>query len=159
MKIGSLISHQNPCNIQFKNLFLSFKTIPLKSPEAQKLIKKILDDLDHVGIITNTLVNDLQHLRPFAVEEKEPVIAKAIRLTYEHIESYGTFDIPIPIDEPIDDSEVDFEMHEDHEPETVVRPKESLYYLVSLMKDADNRMNLQEIREFNESLTIYAEEN
>lgn len=138
---------------------MSFKTIPLKSPEAQKLLKKILDDLDHVGIITNTLVNDLQKLRPFAVEEKEPVIAKAIRLVYEHIEAYGTFDIPIPEDEPIEEPEVDFEMHERKDTEIEVKPEESLFYLISLMKDADNRLNLQEIREFNEAMLEYAEEN
>ncbi len=131
----------------------------MKSPKAQKLIKKILDDLNHAGIITNILINDLQRLRPFAVEEKEPVIAKAIRLTCEHIEAYDTFNIPIPIDEPIDDLEVDFEMQDDHDLEIDVKPKESLFYLVSLMKDADNRLNLLEIKEFNESLTAYAEEN
>ncbi|HET8838428.1 MAG TPA: hypothetical protein VFM82_05465 [Flavobacteriaceae bacterium] len=131
----------------------------MKSPEAQKLLKKILDDLDHAGIITNTLVNDLQKLRPFAVEEKEPVIAKAIRLAYEHIEAYGTFDIPIPKDEPIDELEVDFEMHEGEDTEIEVKPEESLSYLISLMKDADNRLNLQEIREFNEAMMEYAEEN
>lgn len=131
----------------------------MKSPEAQKLIKKILDDLDHAGIITNTLIKDLQQLRPYAVSEYEPVIAKAIRLAYEHVETYGTFDIPIPQDEPIEHLEVDFEMHEEDVPEVSVEPKESLFYLISLMKDADNRLNLQEIREFNEAMTVYAEEN
>ncbi|HET8808713.1 MAG TPA: hypothetical protein VFM65_00420 [Flavobacteriaceae bacterium] len=130
----------------------------MKNPEAQKLIKKILNDLDHAGIITNTLVKNLQELRPFAVEENEPVIAKAIRLTFEHVETYQTFAIPIPQDDPIEDVEVDFEM-EKVEDESETDPVESLSYLISLMKDAENRLNMQEIREYNEALALYAEEN
>lgn len=135
------------------------KSYPLKNKKAQALIKKILDDLEHVGIITNTLVNDLKELRPYAVEEKEPVIAKALRLTFEHIEAYESFHIPIPEDEPIEDLEVDFELHETEVEPIQTSPKESLIYLVTLMKDADNRRNMQEIREFNEALIAYAEEN
>lgn len=131
----------------------------MKNKKAQALIKKILDDLEHVGIITNTLVNDLKELRPYAVEEKEPVIAKALRLTFEHIEAYESFHIPIPEDEPIEDLEVDFELHETEVGPIQTSPKESLIYLVTLMKDADNRRNMQEIREFNEALIAYAEEN
>lgn len=130
----------------------------MKNTKAQELIKKILENLDHSGIITNTLIQDLQALRPYAVEEKEPVIAKAIRLTYEHIEAYNTFAIGIPEDEPIEDPEVDFE--EVPEKEAIeTKPDENLAYLVSLMKDAENRRNLEEIREFNEALIAYAEEN
>lgn len=122
------------------------------------MIKKILNDLDHAGIITNTLVKDLQALRPFAVEENEPVIAKAIRLAFEHVETYQTFAIPIPQDDPIEDVEVDFEMEKAGD-ELESDPAESLSYLISLMKDAENRLNMEEIREYNEALVLYAEEN
>ena len=43
------------------------------------------------GIIINTIVDDLKELRPYAIEEKNPLLAKVIRLTYEHIETYQTF--------------------------------------------------------------------
>lgn len=131
----------------------------MKSTKAQELIKKILEDIDRSGIITNTVIKDLQELRPYAVEEHEPVIAKAIRLTFEHIDTYGTFAVPIPEDEPIEDVEVDFEMHEEETETMPTKPEESLAYLVALMKDAGNRRNLQEIREFNAALIAYAEEN
>lgn len=157
----------------------------MNNPKAQKLIKKILDDLDHNGIIINTLVNDLKKLRPLAVEEKRPVVAKAIRLTFEHVEAYDSFYIPIPEDDPIELEEEDDEVENDSEDETEVEDnskveededddetieteekeaadfdsKESLMYLISLLKDADNRMNKEEIREYNEALQEYAEEN
>lgn len=104
------------------------------------------------GIITNTIVEDLKELRPYAVEEKNPVLAKAIRLTYEHIETYGTFDIPIPEDEPLEEAEGG--QNQDN-----ADPVESLDYLLSLMAEARNRLNREEIREYNESLIAYAEEN
>lgn len=123
----------------------------MNNQKAQKLIKKILDDLDHAGIITNTLVSDLKELRPYAIEEKRPVIAKALRLTYEHLEEYYTFDIPIPEDEPIE-SEDEEEAPVEIQP---AKPEESLMYLMSLIKDADNKLNIEEIREYNKALQDY----
>lgn len=125
----------------------------MNNPKAQKLIKKILDDLDHAGIITNTLVADLKELRPFAVEEKQPVIAKSLRLTYEHLEENFTFDIPIPEDEPVEVEEEGLEP-EGFEAEEF-NADESLIYLINLIKNSDNKMNIEEIREYNEALQNY----
>lgn len=105
------------------------------------------------GIITNTIVEDLKELRPYAVEEKNPLLAKVIRLTYEHIETYDTFDIPIPEDEPVEGFEDEATQAED------VDPKESLDYLLSLMAEAKNKINALELREYSNNLTAYAEEN
>lgn len=120
----------------------------MNNPKAQKIIKKILDDLDHAGIITNTLVEDLKQLRPYAVEEKLPVVAKAIRLTCEHLEETFTFDIPIPEDEPIEGEEEEFQNQE-------FNADESLMYLINLIKKSDNPVNIEEIRIYNEALQNY----
>tara|TARA_B100000678_G_scaffold193667_1_gene162079 strand:- start:5839 stop:6234 length:396 start_codon:yes stop_codon:yes gene_type:complete len=127
---------------------LTIKPPIVNNPKAQKLIKKILDDLDHVGIITNTLVEDLKALRPYAVEEKQPVVAKAIRLTCEHLEENFTFDIPIPEDDPIEGEEEGFETDD-------FNADESLIYLINLIKNSDNKMNIEEIREYNNALQEY----
>lgn len=105
------------------------------------------------GIITNAIVEDLKELRPFAVDENSPLLAKVIRLTYEHIETYGTFDIPIPEDEPVEGFE------EEQEEAEEVDPKESLNYLLSLMAEAKNKINALELREYSNNLSAYAEEN
>lgn len=105
------------------------------------------------GIITNTIVEDLKELRPYAVEEKNPLLAKVIRLTYEHIEEYQTFDIPIPEDEPVEGFE------EDEQQENQVDPQESLDYLLSLMAESKNKVNALELREYSNNLIAYAEEN
>ncbi|MBW2960726.1 hypothetical protein [Mesonia aestuariivivens] len=120
----------------------------MNNPKAQKLIKKILEDLDHAGIITNTLLEDLKQLRPYAVEEKLPVVAKALRLTHEHLEETYTFDIPIPEDDPIEGEEEEFKKQE-------FSADESLMYLINLIKNSENEMNIEEIREYNEALQNY----
>ncbi len=134
------------------------------------------------GIITNKIVGDLKELRPYAVEEKNPLLAKVIRLTAEHIETYNTFDIPIPKDEPIEEddleedelegdelegNELEEELEEEGEgmeeeameEEEETDPKESLDYLLSLMTDSQNKINALELREYSNNLIAYAEEN
>lgn len=106
------------------------------------------------GIITNTIVEDLKELRTYAVDEKNPLLAKVIRLTYEHIDAYGTFDIPIPEDEPVEG----FEEAENEERQET-DPKESLDYLLSLMAESRNKINELELREYSNNLSAYAEEN
>lgn len=125
----------------------------MENPKAQKLLNKIQRDLMRNGIITNTIVEDLKDLRPYAVEENNPLLAKVIRLTFEHIETYQTFDIAIPDDEPVEG----FENEEISSKE--VDPQESLDYLLSLMAESKNKVNALELREFVNSLNEYAEEN
>lgn len=110
-------------------------------------------ELSQNGIIANTLVNDLQELRTFAVEEDNPLLAKVIRLTFEHIETYETFDIPIPEDEPVEGFE------EENEVETESTPEESLDYLLALMIESDNKLNEIELREYRNALIEYSEDN
>lgn len=115
------------------------------------------------GIVTNTIIKDLKELRPFAVEEKNPLLAKVIRLTFEHIETYQTFDIPIPDDEPVENAEGEEGIEEavevEETEEKAIDPQESLDYLLSLMAESKNKVNALELREFSNNLIAYAEEN
>jgi hypothetical protein len=124
----------------------------LKNPKGQKLLDKIQRDLMRNGLIINTLVQDLKDLRPYAVEDQDPLLAKVIRLTYEHVEEYQTFDIPIPDDEPLDELE-------ETTASTDSKPEESLDYLLSLMSDTSIKNNEMDLREYSRALQEYAEEN
>lgn len=104
------------------------------------------------GIIVNTMVEDLKELREYAVEEENPLLAKVIRLTYEHIENYQTFDIPIPVDEPLEETEEEAAVPESS-------PEESLDYLLSLMNDTSIKNNEIDLREYSQALQEYADEN
>lgn len=105
------------------------------------------------GIIINTLVNDLKKLRTIIVDEEEnPLLAKALRLSYEHIEKFEGFEIAIPDDEPVEEGE--------DTPENIAATgQESLDYLLSLMADPENKVNKIELREYVNALNTYAEEN
>ncbi len=117
-----------------------------------KLIDKIKAEIAKNGISQN-IVSDLKDLRVMVVAENQPLLAKAIRLTFQHIESNETFNIAIPDDEPI-------EGFEDVEKlETEINPVESLDYLLSNMSDISNKMNVIDIRAFVTVLKELAGEN
>lgn len=123
----------------------------MKNPKGQKLLNKIQRNLMRNGIIINTIVEDLKELRPYAVEDENPLLAKVIRLTYEHIENFQTFNIPIPEDEPLDENEEVSASEFD--------PQESLDYLLSIMFDTTIKNNQMDLREYSIDLQKYAEEN
>ncbi|THF52954.1 hypothetical protein E6C50_01740 [Flavobacterium supellecticarium] len=123
----------------------------MENPTAQKLINKIQLDLFKTGFDAETLIGDLKKLRELALEEQNPVLVKAIRLTYEHIEENNAFLIAIPDDEPLEDSE-------ENESE-IVRPEEtdieSLEYLISLFSDLKNKNNISDLREYNKAFLAF----
>ncbi len=128
--------------------YLTINSFTLENIKAQKLLNKIQRDLMRNGIITNTLVEDLKELRKMVVEENIPLLAKTIRLAYEHIEENDAFDIPIPDDEPLEEGE-EVEETEDVE---VITGQESLEYMLSLMADHANKVNEIELREYVRSM-------
>ncbi|WP_299677726.1 hypothetical protein [uncultured Dokdonia sp.] len=119
----------------------------LQNSKAVKLIKKLIDDVNQNGIITNTVVEDLKALRPYTIEEQLPLLAKATRLSAEHIEEHETFAIPIPQDEPIEEGEEIQASESD--------PKESLHYFFCLIRDIDKKVNEEELREYVKALNEY----
>lgn len=120
----------------------------------------MIDDAEQNGIITNTVVADLKKLRPYAVEEEQPLLAKIIRLTYEHIEEYETFAIGIPEDEPIEDEEGESLKNDEVEGDDPEHdPAESFLYLLNLISDPDNKTNRLDMRAYVEQLKEYAEDN
>ena len=124
----------------------------LKNKKAVKLLNKIIDDVERNGIITNTIVEDFKTLRPFAIEEQQPLLAKVTRLTFEHIERYNDFFIPIPEDTPVEGFEDDVE-------EVTTTPSESMLYLLNLIAEPDNKTNRLDLRAYVDALNEYAEEN
>jgi len=122
----------------------------LENKKALKLIDKILSDIDASGIDKNVLIEDLKVLRSFALEQKVPLVVKVLRLTYEHIEKNDSFLIPIPDDDPIEEIETETEIPVKNNEE--VDPIESLKYLISLLKDLNNKMNLMDLSDYRDAL-------
>lgn len=123
----------------------------MENPSALKLINKIQLDLFKNGFDAEKLVADLKKLREYSLEEQNPVLTKALRLTYEHIEANGAFLIPIPDDEPIDeDTEVISDSDLGNENNI-----ESLEYLISLFSDLKNKNNLLDLKEYNKAFVAF----
>lgn len=116
----------------------------MENNKAIKLIDQILKDLDQSGINTSELIDNLKKLREFALEEQIPLVVKVLRLTYEHLEENESFLINIPDDEPIEEEETITEVSSD--------PVESLSYMLSLIKDLKNKMNLSDLKEYRNAL-------
>ena len=114
----------------------------MENKAAIKLIDKILANLDKTGINTDKLIDDIKQLRTYALEEQIPLVVKVLRLTYEHIEEYGSFLIPVLVDED-DDTEVENE------------PVESLKYLISLIKNLNNKINVSDLKEYRDLLNNF----
>lgn len=119
----------------------------MENPSAQKLIKKIQVDLFKNGFVAETMIADLKKLREYALEEQNPVLVKAIRLTYEHLEENGAFLIPIPDDEPVDE-ETELVTDDNTSTENNI---ESLEYLLSLFSDLSHKNNLLDLKEYNKA--------
>ena len=116
----------------------------MENKAAIKLIDKILANLDKTGINTDKLIDDIKQLRTYALEAEIPLVVKVLRLTYEHIEENSSFLIPILVDEDAD-AEVEVENE----------PVESLKYLLSLIKNLNNKINISDLKEYRELLNNF----
>lgn len=124
----------------------------LQDSKAVNLVKKLIADVAQNGIITNTVIEDLKALRPHTITEQLPLLAKATRLSAEHIAEYGTFAIPIPQDEDIADENDELISEVDVAEST---PEESLHYFFCLIRDVDKKFNEDELRIYVKALNAY----
>lgn len=113
----------------------------MENSNAQKIIKALQAEVISNGIVAKTIVPELKKLREFALLEEKPVLVKALRLAYEHIEENDDFLVNIPTDEPIEE---DVEITNDNS------STESFTYFMSLMLDLDNKHNAADLKEYNQ---------
>ena len=113
----------------------------MENSNAQKIIKALQAEVISNGIVAKTIVPELKKLREIALLEEKPVLVKALRLAYEHIEENDDFLVNIPTDEPIEE---DVEITNDNS------STESFTYFMSLMLDLDNKHNVADLKEYNQ---------
>ena len=106
-----------------------------------KLIDKIRAEIAANGI-TTAIIDDLKAMRVMVIAENQPLLAKVIRLIFQHVEEHETFNVAIPDDEPIEGHE------EEQVLSTEINPVESLDYLLSSMIDVTKSSNELDIRGF-----------
>lgn len=131
----------------------------MENKEITNILNKLQKEIESFGIKIkkDQIVEDLKKVREISLKLENPRMVKASRLTFEHINSYNGFNIPVLSDEPIEGFEDSNLGNEENIEENEEAQKESLIYLLSIMKDPTNRINSSDLKEYNVLLKSYAE--
>lgn len=121
----------------------------MQNKQAIQLIEKIQKEVSSKKHDLSSIIEDLKKVREITMEENNPVLTKALRLSYEHLEENDAFLIEIPNDEPI------VEESEEEESEIEVYSSEnnleSFNYFLSLLIDCSRKNNILDLREYNKA--------
>jgi len=118
----------------------------MQNKQAIQLIEKIQKEIFQNKLNIDSAINDLKKVREITMEENNPVLTKALRLAFEHLEENNAFLIEIPNDESLDDEN------------KIEAPKyskenniESFDYFLSLVTDCSKKNKLLDLREYNKA--------
>jgi hypothetical protein len=114
----------------------------MKTIAANEKLKAIIDKVEKKGLAAPKLIDDLKDLRQTAILEQDPLVTKVLRLTYEYLQENEVFDVKAQYDEDEDGNEYPIEIED----------KENILYLLNLLKNADHKLNREEIKDYRTSL-------
>ena len=122
----------------------------MENKQALKLIEKIQKEIMQNKFVAADAVSDLKKVREITLELNNPVVTKALRLAYEHLETNDAFLIGIPDDEPVDfkDAIVEANISEENN-------LESLNYFLTLFTDLTKKNNLLDLKEYNKAFLAF----
>ena len=129
---------------------MSLITQIMENKQALKLIEKIQKDLLQDKFVVSEIVEDLKKIREITLELNNPVVTKALRLAYEHLDTNNAFFIGIPDDEPVDSKESEIEANISEENNI-----ESFNYFLSLFTDLSKKNNVLDLKEYNKAFLAY----
>ena len=122
----------------------------MENKQALKLIEKIQKEILQDKLVVADAVTDLKKLREITLELNNPVVTKALRLAYEHLESNDAFLVGIPDDEPVDSKDAVVEANISEE-----NNLESLNYFLTLFTDLSKKNNLLDLKEYNRAFLAF----
>ncbi len=114
----------------------------MKTAEANQKLEAIVEKVESKGVSAPKLVDDLRELREIALKEQDPLVTKVLRLTYEYLSSNDSFDVEAQYDEDEEGNEYPIEVDD----------KENLLYLLNLLKNAEHKINREEIKDYRTAL-------
>jgi hypothetical protein len=114
----------------------------MKTGIANKKLEAIIAGVEKEGILYKGIVEDLKELREQALKEQDPLVVKVLRLTYEYLQDRQAFDVQAQYEEDEEGNEYPLEIED----------KENLLYLLNLLKNADHKINREEIKDYRTSL-------
>jgi hypothetical protein len=122
----------------------------MENRQALKLIEKIQKNLLQDKFDVTEIVEDLKKIREISLELNNPVVTKALRLAYEHLDANNAFLIGIPDDEPVDANDTETKTNISSE-----NNLESFDYFLSLFSDLTKKNNLLDLKEFNKAFLAF----
>ena len=116
----------------------------MKLAAANKKLDAIIEKVEKKGLKADKLVDELKELREFALKEQDPLVTKVLRLTYEYLLDRDGFDVQAQYEEDEEGNEFPLEIED----------KDNLLYLLDLLKNADHKINREEIKDYRSALKM-----
>lgn len=124
------------------NLLLNLDN--MKTLRANQKLEQIIADVEKKGLEAPKLIDDLKELREMALLEQDPLVVKSLRLTYEFLQENECFDVEAQYEEDEEGNEYPIEIED----------KENLLYFLNLLKNAEHKINREEIKDYRSALKL-----
>ena len=124
------------------NLLLNLDN--MKTLRANQKMEQIIANVEKKGLEAPQLIEDLKELREMALLEQDPLVVKSLRLTYEFLQENDCFDVEAQYEEDEEGNEYPIEIDD----------KENLLYFLNLLKNADHKINREEIKDYRSALKL-----
>ena len=125
-----------------KLLTFVMKIFEMKTILANEKLNTIISLVEKKGVDNPKLIEELKSLRVMALTEKDPLVVKVLRLTYEFLTENAAFSVQAQYEEDEECNEYPIEIEE----------KENLLYLLNLLKNAEHKVNREELKDYRTSL-------
>ena len=116
----------------------------MKTLRANQKLEQIIANVEKKGLEAPKLIDDLKELREMALLEQDPLVVKSLRLTYEFLQENECFDVEAQYEEDEEGNEYPIEIVD----------KENLLYFLNLLKNADHKINREEIKDYRSALKL-----
>lgn len=116
----------------------------MKLAAANNKLEAIIANVEKDGLSAKNLIEDLKELREFALKEQDPLVTKVLRLSYEYIGENNSFDVQAQYEEDEEENEYPIEIED----------LENFLYLLNLLKNADHKINREEIKDYRTALKL-----
>lgn len=114
----------------------------MKTAIANKKLETIIANVEKNGIAYKGIIEDLKELREQALKEQDPLVVKVLRLSYEFLQEKEGFDVQAQYEEDEEGNEYPIE----------IEGQENFLYLLNLLKNAEHKINREEIKDYRTSL-------
>ena len=116
----------------------------MKTLRANQKLEQIIANVEKKGLEAPKLIEDLKELREMALLEQDPLVVKSLRLTYEFLQENECFDVEAQYEEDEEGNEYPIEIED----------KENLLYFMNLLKNAEHKINREEIKDYRSALKL-----